>query len=148
MRPLSFPDVNVWLALLLADHVHRKKAVAWWDATDDTIAFTRFTELALLRLLTTAAAMNGKPLSIDQAWRAYDRLFQDDRVAFIPEPKEVEDRFREIARGGLASPKLWADAWLLAFARAAGGTLVTLDNGLAVRGGYCLLPPATNDPSR
>ncbi|HUI43560.1 MAG TPA: TA system VapC family ribonuclease toxin [Terriglobia bacterium] len=140
MTSLSFPDVNVWLALLLADHVHRKTASLWWEATEGTIAFTRFTELGILRLLTTAGAMNGKPLSMDQAWRAYDRLFEDDRVALFPEPEGVESRFREHARGRTASPKLWSDAWLLAFARAAGGTLVTLDRALAAHGAFCLLP--------
>jgi predicted nucleic acid-binding protein len=73
-------DVNVWLALLLEDHIHRPSARFWWDATDSTIAFTRFTALGVRRVLTTAGAMNGKPLSMDAAWRAYDRLFEDDRV--------------------------------------------------------------------
>jgi predicted nucleic acid-binding protein len=34
---------------------------------------------------------------------------------------------------------LWADAWLLAIAEAAGGVLVTFDKALAVRGALCLL---------
>lgn len=139
---LSFPDV-VWLALLLEDHVHRSRARVWWEATDATIAFTRFTGLSVLRLLTTAGAMNGRPLGMDAAWRAYDRLFEDDRVAFAPEPAEVEARFREYASGRTASPKVWADAWLLAFAKAANGTLVTFDRALAARGAtVCYSRPA------
>jgi uncharacterized protein len=136
---LSFPDVNVWLALLLANHVHRPRARVWWDAADTTIAFTRFTELGVLRLLTTAAAMNGKPLSMDAAWRAYDRLFEDDRVVFFPETANVEASFRQRAKGRMASPKLWTDAWLLAVAHAAEGTLITFDRALAARGVSCLL---------
>lgn len=131
--------MNVWLAVLLEDHVHRPHARVWWEATEATIAFTRFTGLSVLRLLTTAGAMNGKPLSMDAAWRAYDRLFEDDRVVFFPEPAGVETRFREYAAGRVASPKLWADAWLLAFARAAEGTLITFDRALAPRGAHCLL---------
>jgi uncharacterized protein len=140
MSSLSFPDVNVWLALLLADHVHRERASVWWEAADGNVAFTRFTQLSVLRLLTTAGAMNGKPLTLDQAWRAHDRLFEDDRVVLFAEPEGVEKGFREYARGQSASPKLWSDAWLLAFARAAGGTLVTFDRALAARGALCLLP--------
>jgi uncharacterized protein len=136
---LSFPDVNVWLALLLEDHVHRPRARVWWEATDAAIAFTRFTGLGVLRLLTTAAAMNGKPLSMDAAWRAYDRLFEDDRVVFFPEPAGVDMRFREFAAGRTPSPKVWADAWLLAVAHAAEGTLITFDRALATRGAHCLL---------
>ena len=137
---LNFPDVNVWLAVLLADHVHRPLARAWWESTETTIAFTRFTALSVLRLLTTAAAMNGKPLDMDAAWRAYDRLYEDDRVAFYPEPPGVESHFRAYASGRVAAPKLWADAWLLAVARANEATLITFDRALAARGAQCLLP--------
>jgi predicted nucleic acid-binding protein len=82
---------------------------------------------------------------MDEAWRAYDRLFEDDRVAFYPESAEVEKHFREYASGPTASPKLWADAWLLAVARAAGGTLITFDRALAASGARCLLPDPRED---
>ena len=137
---LNFPDVNVWLALSLENHIHRPVAQAWWRAIDSTIAFTRFTQVSVLRLLTTRTAMDGKPLSMDDAWRAHDKLFEDVRVAFKPEPAGVELRFREYAAGRTASPKLWADAWLLAFAEAAGGTVITFDRALAARGAHSLLP--------
>src|SRR5258707_3386794 len=100
---LSFPDVNVWFAILLADHIHRPRARAWWEAADSAIAFTRFTELSILRLLTTPAAMNGKPLGMDAAWQAYDRLFKHDRVVLFPEPSGVEAGFREYTSGRTAS---------------------------------------------
>jgi toxin-antitoxin system PIN domain toxin len=136
---LNFPDVNVWIALLLENHVHREAARLWWQATDATVAFTRFTQISVLRLLTTAAAMDGKPLSLNEAWRAYDRLFTDERVGLMPEPPEVETRFRQSTRAQTASPKLWADTWLLAFAESAGGILVTFDRALAARSTCCLL---------
>jgi predicted nucleic acid-binding protein len=90
--------------------------------------------------MTTAAVMDGNPLTIAQAWRVYDLLYDDDRVAFVAEPAEVEKKFREKAGGRTASPKVWADAWLLAFAHAAGGVLVTFDKALGLRGAHCLLP--------
>ena len=140
MTSLSFPDINVWLALLLADHVHRTQAKQWWDSDEsDIIAFIRFTQLGVLRLLTTPAAMNGKALTMPAAWAAYDRLFADDRVSFLDEPRETEGRFRQYARLHRASPKLWADAWLLAFAHEAGGNIVTFDRALAARSERCLL---------
>ena len=64
---LDFPDVNVWLAILLDNHVHHLVARAW-NSIDSTLALTRFTEIAVLRLLTTHAAMDGKPVSMDEAW--------------------------------------------------------------------------------
>ena len=140
MTSLSFPDINVWLALLLADHVHRAVAKAWWEADrSDVIAFLRFTQLGVLRLLTTPAAMNNQPLTMPEAWKAYDQLFVDERVAFLDEPRGVEARFRAFAAEDQASPKLWADAWLLAFSEESGGTIVTFDRALAGRGKTCVL---------
>jgi len=136
---LNFPDVNVWMALLLGNHVHREAARLWWQAAEGSIAFTRFTQISVLRLLTTSAAMDGKPLSLSEAWRAYDQLYVDERVGLAPEPPEIEERFRLHARGQTSSPKLWADAWLLAFAESVGGTLVTFDRALAARSTCCLL---------
>jgi uncharacterized protein len=136
---LNFPDVNVWMALLLENHVHRQTALLWWQGTDARIAFTRFTEISILRLLTTAAAMDGKPLSMNEAWWAHDRLFVDERVCLMPEPPDVEKRFRQNTRGRTPSPKVWADAWLLAYAQAADGVVVTFDRALSARGSRCLL---------
>jgi len=73
MSSLSFPDINVWLALLLEDHVHRRAAKQWWDADrSEAVGFIRLTQVGVLRLLTTPAAMNGKPLTMSAAWSAYD----------------------------------------------------------------------------
>jgi hypothetical protein len=137
---LSFPDMNVWLALAAPEHIHAPLARNWWDVETGAIAFSRLTQLGFLRLVTTAAAMDGKPLTITQAWRVYDRFYDDDRVIFIPEPPDIDKRFREKAVGRQASPKIWADAWLLTVAQAAGGILVTFDKALGSRGARCLLP--------
>ncbi|SPE36507.1 Ribonuclease VapC41 (fragment) [Candidatus Sulfopaludibacter sp. SbA3] len=91
------------------------------------------TQIAVLRLLTTPAAMNGQPLSMRKAWSAYDRLYDDSRVAFVPEHPDVELTFRKRAATNFSSPKLWADAYLLSFADVAGGRLVTFDRALASR---------------
>ena len=146
MTSLSFPDVNVWLAVATPEHVHHGPARRWWEAETGRIAFSRITQLGFLRLMTTAAATDGKPLTMAEAWRVHDRLFEDDRVVFLPEPGEVETRFREYASGRTASPKLWADAWLLAFARAAEGTVITFDLALGTLGARCLLPETGEAP--
>jgi toxin-antitoxin system PIN domain toxin len=135
----SFPDVNVWLALLLENHVHRAVVRQWWDAAESSIYFLRLTQVSVLRLLTTSAAMNGRPLHMTEAWFAYDSLFDDDRIVFVDEPAGIEIAFRRYARKHHASPKLWADAWLLAFAECAGGAVVTLDRALAARASHTVL---------
>ena len=132
--------MNVWLALAWHDHVHSALARRWWNSHQGAIAFCRISQLGLLRLLTTAAVMGNKPLSVDRSWRIYDGLFADDRVAFVYERPEVDAVFRARAAGHAASPKIFADAWMLAIAEAVGGQLVTFDKALADRGAHCLLP--------
>ena len=135
--------MNVWLALATPEHVHTPIARSWWEQEDGAIAFCRLTQLGFLRLMTTAAAMDGKPLTIAAAWRVYDRFFDDDRVAFIAEPPDVDARFRQMATGRTVSPKVWAGTWLLAFAQAAEGALVTFDKALGHRGALYLLSKTT-----
>ena len=138
MTSLRFPDVNVWLAVAAPEHVHHTAAREWWELESGRIAFCRSTQLGLLRLVTTAAAMGGQPLTMAEAWGVYDRFFEDGRVTFLPEPAEVDRQFRQQASGGAASPKLWADAWLLAFAVTAAGEVVTFDRAMATRGALLL----------
>lgn len=140
MSLLTLPDTNVWLALAAAEHVHSRLANAWWKREEGAIAFCRMTQIGLMRLLTTATVMDGKPLTINEAWRVYDRFYGDARVVFVGEPREAERVFRNYAAGKTASPKVWADAWLLAIAETAGGVLVTFDKALSARGALCLLP--------
>ena len=83
--------------------------------------------------------MNGKPLTMRTAWSAYDRLFEDDGVAFVNETGAMEPLFRRRTSTGMASPKLWADAWFLAVAGHTGGPLVTFDLALARRSNNAVL---------
>lgn len=139
MSSFSFPDINVWLALAVAEHAHSANARLWWNHAEGPIAFFRLTQIGLLRVLTTGAAMGGKPLSMVEAWNVYDRFFEDERVVYLPEPAGVDARFRGNSSSRSASPKLWADAFLLAFAASTGGTLVTFDRAMAAHGAHCLL---------
>jgi uncharacterized protein len=129
---LVFPDVNVWLVLII-EHVHQKAALNWWQRESGAIAFCRFTQIGLLRLLTTPAVMDGKPFTMKQAWSTHDVLAGDERVEFLPEPPAVERAFRGLSSTAHASPKLWANAYLTAFASECGGSLVTFDRSLARR---------------
>lgn len=148
MNSLSFPDINVWLAIAAPEHIHAPLARSWWEEKSGAIAFCRLTQLGFLRLMTTAAVMDEKPLTSAEAWRVYDRLYDDDRVTFVAEPPDIDEQFRERATVRTASPKLWADAWLLAFSHAAEGILVTFDKALASRGALCLLPNVEKPPKR
>jgi uncharacterized protein len=145
MPGLSFPDVNVWMAVLLPEHIHHDVVKLWWNSDDsDSMCFTRVTQISVLRLLTTSSLMNGKPLTMKTAWKTYDRLFVDDRVSYIPEGPDVDRYFRRYASDDVPSPKVWADSWLLAMAESHSGTIITFDARLASRAksvgkGRCVL---------
>jgi toxin-antitoxin system PIN domain toxin len=136
-----FPDINVWVALTYEGHVHHTAAAAWFAELppDLTLAFCRFTQLGLLRLLTTAAVMSDEVMTQPRAWAAYDRWLQDARVMFVDEPPEIEQRFRSLTRRRQPATKDWADSFLAAFATAGQLTLVTFDRGLRAKAKYAIL---------
>lgn len=87
--------------------------------------------MGLLRLLTTSAVMGeDEVLTQLQAWRVYDACVADGRTLFLEESPTIEVRFRAFTQEERASPKDWADSYLLAFASEAGLTLVTFDRAL------------------
>lgn len=141
---LTFPDLNVWWALTTAEHRHHQSARRWWIAEEGVIAFSRITQMGLLRLLTTAAAMDGKPLTMVEAWGIYDSFLTDARVSLIVEPAQLEVRFRSLTGERIIAPKVWTDAYLVAFAEAAGGRVVTFDRAMSLRSASCVLLPSTS----
>jgi len=126
-------DSNVWLALIHRRHSNHRVVHDWFETVLEpkSVFFCRATQQSLLRLLTSAAIFarfGDPPLTIQQAWGAYDTLLADDRIAFLAhEPAGLESRWRQYATRNTASPKLWMDAYLAAFAQAGGYRMVTTD---------------------
>lgn len=126
-------DVNLWLALALSGHAHHEAARNWLDSVERpaSIQFIRQTQQGLLRLLTTAAVLKpygNAPLTNREAWAVYDALVGDDRITFrAAEPSGLEETWRQLADRRAASPKLWMDTYLAAYARCADLMLVTTD---------------------
>jgi hypothetical protein len=130
-----FPDINVWVALTYEGHAHHSKAAEWFAMLSPgaTLAFCRFTQLGLLRLLTASAVMGDEVMTQPQAWAAYDRWHQDPRVEFVDEPAELETRFRALTRRRQPATKDWADSYLAAFTTVGQLTLVTFDRRLRAK---------------
>jgi toxin-antitoxin system PIN domain toxin len=128
-------DASVWVALSIGTHEHHPVATGWLASVEDehTIFFCRATQQSLLRLLTTAAvtAPYGEaPMSNAQAWEAYRAFLADPRIVIrSDEPAELESHWRRYSSRSTASPKLWMDAYLAAFAVAGGLSFVTTDSG-------------------
>jgi uncharacterized protein len=140
MNSLNFPDTNVWIALVWERHSHAETAREWFNGRgDEQFFFCRFTQLALLRLLTTKAVMGRDVKTMAGAWEIYDQCCADERIAFLAEPDRLDLRFRVLTRSRHASPKVWADAYLAAFASTAGLKLVTFDKALRSRAAECIL---------
>jgi uncharacterized protein len=140
MNALNFLDANVWLALLWSRHVHSEKAGEWFaGASDEHFFFCRFTQLTVLRLLTTESVMGRDAKNMSQAWDLWDKIWADPRIAFLSEPEALDREFRAQSCLATKSPKVWADVYLLAFTIAAGVKLVTFDRALQPRGGDVLV---------
>ena len=134
-RSSLFPDINVWIALSYEGHAHHAAAVKWFTTLDQdsSLIFCRFTQLGLLRLLTSEAVMSDEVMTQPEAWAAYDRWHQDERVELMDEPSGLELRFRALTRLRNPATKDWADSYLAAFATAGQLMLVTLDRALRTK---------------
>jgi toxin-antitoxin system PIN domain toxin len=126
---ISLTDVNIWLALVAEGHAHHRVAREWFLSLGDREAvFCRVSQMGLLRLLTQPAVMNKGALSPEQAWRTYEVLRQDSRVAFVGEPMGLESIWMRLMNEA-ASGQAWTDAYLAAFALGHQYTLVSFDRG-------------------
>jgi len=135
MNTLNFLDANVWLALIWGRHIHAERARGWQESSpEEKFFYCRFTQITVLRLLTSAAVMGQDVRRMAEAWELWDRVCADDQVALLAEPEGMEPDFRRLSKAGGWSPKVWADAYLLAFASVAGLKLVTFDKALRARG--------------
>jgi toxin-antitoxin system PIN domain toxin len=124
------PDVNLWLALAVAEHVHHRAAREWVDtAANDTIAFCRVTQMGFLRLLTNPRVMADDALRAGAAWHLLESLRKDERIVFSPEPRDIERTWRSLTASPSTGPNFWTDTYLAAFAQSTGYTLVTFDRG-------------------
>jgi uncharacterized protein len=112
-------------------HAHHARAKTWYDGSSDACSFCRWTQQGFLRLATNPAVLQAQAVSLKEAWRVYDAIMSDPRVVFAEEPAGVEGYWRAYTQRRLFSPKVWSDAYLAAFARAAAFELITFDKGFA-----------------
>jgi toxin-antitoxin system PIN domain toxin len=135
MNSRLFPDVNVWVALHHQIHAHHATALHWFEALgpESILIFCRQTQMGLFRLLTTEAVMGDEALAQRECWTLYRRWIAGGRARFESEPAGVGPAFEKRTAADTASPKMWTDAYLAAFAEAGNLTLVTFDQALARR---------------
>lgn len=127
---IKLADANVWLAVAFSDHAHHGKARAWFETqADDSCAFCRVTQMALLRHLTNSKIMGAFVQNQQDAWRSCDKLAYDPRVVFLGEAVGFEAAFRGFTQATSPSHAVWTDAYLAALAVTTPAQLVTFDQG-------------------
>lgn len=128
----DLPDLNVWLALLNANHPHHSAAKNYWDwLAGARMFFCRITMLGLVRLSTNKAVMGGAPYTTAEAWQAYRNVAAMPEVGFVAEPPGIESAMEQFTQSKGFTRADWTDAYLAGFARVAGLRLVTFDAGFS-----------------
>jgi uncharacterized protein len=128
---MFLPDVNVWLALAFEIHFHHAIAKSWYEGSNESCCFCRWTQQGFLRLATNPAVFKKDAATLKQAWRMYYKTLSDSRIVFMKEAEGLENYWRTYTWRRSFSPQVWSDAYLAAFARAASFELVTFDKGFA-----------------
>ena len=124
-------DINVWLALVFEAHQHHSRAKKWFDERSPrSCNFCRLTQQGFLRLSTNKSVFKDEAVTMSKAWQLYDALLKDERVVYLEEADSTESEWRAYTKSKQYSPKLWNDAYLLAFATSHNSQLATLDSRL------------------
>ncbi len=124
----DLPDVNIWLALSVAEHPHHSRALRYWqEEAGERLAFCRITALGFLRLLTSTTVMRGQPLQAGEAWSTYRTWLERPNIVEASEPDGRGALLGIWAEGGVILPRLWTDAYLAAFALSGDMRMVTID---------------------
>ncbi len=118
----------------MSSHSHSEAAWNWLGSIPDgsRLIFSRYTQIGLLRLLANQSAMGQQTLTLQQAWVVYDEWLNDPRVEFHPEPRSINEGFREATASFAKQPasKWVGDCYLLAYAKESHATLATFDSAL------------------
>ena len=125
-------DTNVWLAVTFPKHpfYSRAQQALMQCTVAQPATWCRATEQSFLRLASTASvqrAYDALGQTNRTVWLARDALQALPQVAWRDEPPGLVAQWRTLSALDSASPKVWMDAYLAAFAIAARQRLVTLD---------------------
>ena len=131
--PGSLVDTSVWLAAVFTTHpFHRLARQCLQRATPaEPAVFCRSTHKSFLRLASTPTllkAYGATGLTNRDALIALGALMALPQVSESEEPPGTFALWQHIAARDSASPKVWMDAYLAAFAISGGVRLATLDH--------------------
>ena len=129
---VSLYDANLWVALAFAAHPHHGIASRHFKDRDSAqpAAFCRVTQQAFLRLVSSPLIQRtyaSLPITNATAWSKCQDLLALPQILWLDEPAGVAALWQRLAAIPSASPKVWMDAYLAAFAIRHDVEFVTLD---------------------
>lgn len=125
-------DSSVWVAAAFLSHPHHRFALNELERGTVRVpaVFCRASQQSFLRLITTPhvfRAYQPETVSNRAAWVMFERLCARPGIAILDEPPGTVALWQRFADRKTASPKVWMDAYLAAFAIAGGLEFVTFD---------------------
>lgn len=114
-------DGNVLIALTVHEHVHHRVVREWFSATSPVVATCPITQGTLLRFLLREGVTTGLAMS------ALTQIQNQDWHRFWPDALPYDASLL----GGVIGHRQVTDAYLVGLATHFGGSVVTLDRGLA-----------------
>jgi uncharacterized protein len=128
----SLFDTSVWVAAFFPTHPfhHQAQQALLACSAESPAVFCRATQQSFLRLVTTPAVLKhygAEAFSSRDALTAINALAALTQVSEREEPQGTVALWHRLASSKLASPKVWMDAYLAAFAIAGELRLCSLD---------------------
>lgn len=130
-------DANVWVAVTFPTHPFHSPALAALQAATaaEAAIFCRATQISFLRLATTPQLLKhyaAEKLTNRDALTGLQMLLSRPTVQEMDEPPGTTALWHQLAARDTASPKVWMDAYLAAFAITGGLRLVSLDSDFKI----------------
>ena len=125
-------DSNIWVAAAFPSHEFHRGSMALLHSASrsEPVLFCRATEQSFLRLITTprvSSHYGAAGITNQHASALIAALRAKPGIAYADEPPGTANLWQRLAARPTASPKVWMDAYLAAFAIASGLPFTTLD---------------------
>lgn len=131
--PAFLFDANIWVAATFPTHPFHSPALSALEAAtaEAPAVFCRSTQVSFLRLATTPQLLKqygAKGFTNDDVLAGLQILLSRPSVVEMDEPPGTAALWLRLAARNTASPKVWMDAYLAAFAISGEMRLVSLDH--------------------
>ena len=126
---MNVVDVNVLIALFRTDHAKHDAARAWWSefvASGEEVVAPDLVWVGFLRIVTNARIFS-EPEDFAEAWAFVEALMSNDSYAETVKAPGQMAALADICLDANCTGDLVTNAYIAAFARVLGATVVTFD---------------------